>query len=118
MIRESGEFVINLVSKELTRAMDWCGVRSGRDFDKFAETGLTPVPSEKVKCPSIEESPISLECRVKDIKEMPTHDDTLRNEQRKCGKVYESKKKDEYRVTRRVDNFRLDGNDRERESLL
>jgi Conserved protein/domain typically associated with flavoprotein oxygenases, DIM6/NTAB family len=74
MIRESGEFVINLVSKELTRAMDWCGVRSGRDFDKFAETGLTPVPSEKVKCPSIEESPISLECRVKDIKEMPTHD--------------------------------------------
>ena len=74
IIKETGEFVINLVNKDITFATDYCGVKSGRDVDKFKEMNLTPVPSAAVKCPSIGESPLSLECRVKEIKELGSHD--------------------------------------------
>lgn len=59
-IEETGEFVINLTTKELTKAADFCGVRSGRDVDKFAEMNLTPWPGQKVSVPQIAESPVSL----------------------------------------------------------
>ncbi len=74
MIRESGEFVVNLVSKELTRAADWCGVRSGRDFDKFEQMKLTAQESEKVSCPGIAESPVNIECKVHSVIELGSHD--------------------------------------------
>lgn len=64
VIQKSEEFVINLATVSMARAVDFCGVRSGRQFDKFAQTGLTPVPAQKVRCPMLEESPLSLECRV------------------------------------------------------
>lgn len=64
VIEESGEYVINLVTEDLAKAMDYCGVRSGRDVDKWKECGLTPIPSETVKCPAIAESPVNIECRV------------------------------------------------------
>ena len=54
-------------------ATDWAGVRSGRDYDKWKETGLTPIPGEKVKSPTIEESPLSIECRVKRIERLGSH---------------------------------------------
>lgn len=73
-IKESGEFVINLTTKELAKATDWCGVRSGKKYDKFKEMGLTPIPATQVNCPMIEESPINIECRVTEIKELGTHD--------------------------------------------
>ena len=73
MIRETGEFVINLVTEPLTRACDYCGVVSGRDVDKFAKTGLTPVPVEGVSVPGIAESPVSLECRVTQKTELGSH---------------------------------------------
>lgn len=74
IIKEHGEFVINLTTREMSRATDWCGVRSGRDFDKFAETGLTPVPSTVVKAPSVAESPVSIECRVRQVIPLGSHD--------------------------------------------
>lgn len=74
IIRRTGEFVINLTSVELARTTDWCGVRSGSDFDKFAHCGLTAEPSAVVKAPSIAQSPISIECRVKQIIELGSHD--------------------------------------------
>ena len=61
MIKNSGEFVINLTTKQLTRATDFCGVRSGRDVDKFAKTGLTPIPMEHVHAMGIDESPVNME---------------------------------------------------------
>lgn len=64
IIDETGEFVINLVTKKLTWAADWCGVRSGKDYDKFYETGLHESVSSVVSCPGIEESPVNIECRV------------------------------------------------------
>ena len=64
IIRSSGEFTINLVNRDLTFAADFCGVRSGRDVDKFAAQGLTPSAGVHVGCPSIAESPVSIECRV------------------------------------------------------
>ena len=73
MIRETGEFVINLVTEPLTRACDYCGVVSGRDVDKFAKTGLTPIPVEGVSVPGIAESPVSLECRVTQKIELGSH---------------------------------------------
>lgn len=73
LIKESGEFVINLTTKELTRAADWCGVRSGRDFDKFKEMNLTPAPATKIKTPIIAESPVNIECEVTQIIELGTH---------------------------------------------
>lgn len=74
LIADSGEFVINLVNKELTFATDWCGVKSGRDFDKWKECSLTRQASEVVGCPQIAESPVSLECKVTEIKELGSHD--------------------------------------------
>lgn len=74
IIKESGEFVINLTTEELAFATDYCGVRSGRDVDKFKETGLTPADGEKVKCPVIKESPVNIECKVREIHEYGSHD--------------------------------------------
>ena len=74
MIKESGEFVINITTEDLAFATDYCGVRSGRDVDKFKEQNLTPVKGEKVDCPVIKESPVNLECKVREIHEYGTHD--------------------------------------------
>lgn len=67
------EFTINLTTAEMARATDWAGVRSGKDFDKWKETGLTPLPGEMVKSPTIEQSPLSIECRVKNISLLGSH---------------------------------------------
>jgi len=74
IIKESGEFVINLTNEEMAYATDWCGVKSGRDFNKFKEMKLTPVPGEKVKAPVIAESPLAIECKVKEIIPLGSHD--------------------------------------------
>lgn len=74
IIKEEMEFTINLTTESMARATDWCGVRSGRDYDKWKETGLTPMPGEKVSCPYIDESPLSIECRVKEIIRLGSHD--------------------------------------------
>ena len=73
MIKETGEFVINLTTEELAAATDYCGVRSGRDVDKFKETGLTREKADIVKAPMIKEAPVSIECRVKEIRELGSH---------------------------------------------
>ena len=73
LIKESGEFVINLTNSQLAFATDWCGVKSGRDVDKFKEMKLTKQKAEFVACPMIEESPVSVECHVKEIKEWGSH---------------------------------------------
>ena len=73
IIKETGEFVINLTSKDLAFATDWCGVKSGRDVDKFKEMKLTKEMCNFVKCPAISESPVSIECRVKEVKELGSH---------------------------------------------
>lgn len=65
IIKETGEFVINLTTEELVNATDYCGVRSGRDVDKYEQTGLTPCMSKTIKAPGIAESPVCLECKVK-----------------------------------------------------
>lgn len=67
------EFTINLTTADMARATDWVGVRSGRDCDKWAATGLTPIPGEKVMSPTIEQSPLSIECRVKSVTDLGTH---------------------------------------------
>ena len=74
MIRESGEFVINLTTKALARATDWCGVRSGKDFDKFSHCGLTVESCPHISAPAIAESPINIECKVKQVIELGSHD--------------------------------------------
>ncbi len=74
MIAETGEFVINMTTEELAFATDYCGVRSGRDVDKFKEQNLTPVKGEKVSCPVIKESPVNLECKVVEVHEYGSHD--------------------------------------------
>jgi len=74
MIEETGEFVINLTTRELAFATDYCGVKSGRDVDKFKEMKLTPVPADVVAAPMIGESPVNIECRVTEIKKLGSHD--------------------------------------------
>lgn len=74
LIRRTGEFVINLTTEALARATDWCGVRSGRDYDKFEAMGLTPLPGLQVKAPVVAESPLSIECRVKQVIPLGSHD--------------------------------------------
>ena len=74
LISESGEYVINLTTEALVKATDYCGVKSGRDVNKWTEMGLTPVSGEAVSCPMIAESPVNLECKVIEVKEYPTHD--------------------------------------------
>lgn len=74
MIEETGEFVVNLTTKELAFATDYCGVKSGRDVDKWKEMKLTPQAGQVVKAPAIAESPVNIECRVKEIKRLGSHD--------------------------------------------
>lgn len=74
IIKREMELVINLTTAEIAKATDWCGVRSGRDYDKFKETGLTPGKARIVRCPIVEESPISIECKVKEIMSLGSHD--------------------------------------------
>jgi flavin reductase (DIM6/NTAB) family NADH-FMN oxidoreductase RutF len=74
ILKETNEFVINLVTKDLTRAADYCGVRSGRDVDKFKEMHLTELPSQTVATPGIMESPVNIECKVKSVQALGSHD--------------------------------------------
>jgi len=74
IIKETGEFVVNLVTTELTKACDWCGVKSGRDVDKFKEMKLTEYISDFIETPAIEESPVNIYCKVKKIEELGSHD--------------------------------------------
>ena len=74
IIHKSREFVINLVTEKLTRACDWCGVRSGRDYDKFKEMNLHEYFSDLMETPAIEESPVNIWCRVVKIEELGSHD--------------------------------------------
>lgn len=73
MIKETGEFVVNLTTKALTKATDYCGVRSGKDVDKWKEMKLTPGKAQKVSVPIIEESPVNIECKVVEVKELGSH---------------------------------------------
>ena len=73
MIRESGEFVINLTTKDLAYATDWCGVKTGAKVDKFKEMKLKKEKAEKVAAPLIAQSPVNLECRVTECKELGSH---------------------------------------------
>lgn len=74
IIKETGEFVINLTTKDLTYATDYCGVKSGRDVDKFKEMGLTALPGKEVKAPLIAESPVNIECKVTQVIPLGSHD--------------------------------------------
>ena len=73
ILKEEKEFVINLTTEKLAFATDWCGVKSGRDVDKFKEMHLTKEKANMVKCPLIKESPVSIECKVKQITELGSH---------------------------------------------
>ena len=73
LIEESGEFVINLTTEALCRAVDFCGVKSGRDTDKWKETGLTPEKASVVNVPLVRQSPVNLECRVLRVDELGSH---------------------------------------------
>ncbi|MCM1032913.1 MAG: flavin reductase family protein [Odoribacter sp.] len=74
IIKESGEFCVNITTASMAHATDLCGVRSGKDFDKWKLTGLTPEPGVMIACPSIKESPLSIECKVKEILHLGSHD--------------------------------------------
>lgn len=74
MIKDTGEFVINLTTRELAFATDYCGVKSGRDVDKFAQMNLTPITGDVVKAPMIKESPVNIECQVTQILPLGSHD--------------------------------------------
>lgn len=74
IIKETGQFVVNLTSKKLTKACDWCGVRSGKDYDKYKEMGLTPQRSIMIDAPGIAESPVNIECKVHSVVELGSHD--------------------------------------------
>ena len=75
LIEVSGEFVVNLVSEKIAKAADWCGVRSGRDHDKWKAAGLTPAKTPNLeKAPAVAESPVWIECRVRQILELGSHD--------------------------------------------
>jgi len=73
IIKNSGEFVINLTNEDLAYITDWCGVKTGAKVDKFKEMNLTKEKCNFINCPSIKESPISIECKVKEIKELGSH---------------------------------------------
>ncbi len=73
MIEDTGEFVINLTNESLVKACDYCDVVSGRDVDKFKKTGLTPIPMEHVRAMGIGESPVNMECRVTEKRELGSH---------------------------------------------
>ncbi len=74
LISRTGEFVINLTTEALARQTDWCGVRSGRDYNKFREMGLHAETAQVVKAPLIAESPLNIECRVVEVKHLGSHD--------------------------------------------
>ncbi|GAB6124035.1 flavin reductase family protein [Dysgonomonas termitidis] len=74
IIKRNMEFVINITTEELAYATDWCGVRSGKDFNKFDEMKLTAGKASIVQAPVIEESPLNIECRVKEILALGSHD--------------------------------------------
>lgn len=74
ILKETGEFVINLTTKDLVFATDYCGVKSGRDVDKFKELNLTPLAASQVKAPLIAESPVNIECRVNRVIPLGSHD--------------------------------------------
>lgn len=74
MLRESGEFVVNLTTEKLAKATDWCGVRSGRDYDKWKEMHLTRGEAKKLQyAPIIQESPVNIECKVTEVHELGSH---------------------------------------------
>ena len=73
IIKRTGEYVINLTTEKLAKATDWCGCRSGSKYNKWEEMGLTPAPAKFVKAPIIEESPVNIECRVKEIIDLGVH---------------------------------------------
>ena len=73
LIKQQGEFVINLTTKDLVRQTDWCGVKTGAKVDKFKEMKLHKEKANFVKCPMIKESPVSIECKVREIKELGSH---------------------------------------------
>ena len=79
IIKRTGEFVINLTTEELAYATDWCGVKSGRDTNKWEAMKLTPIQCKEIKAPAIAESPISIECKVKEIIPLGTHDMFIAN---------------------------------------
>ncbi len=79
LISRTGEFVINLTTTALARQTDWCGVKSGRDVNKFREMGLHPEQAQIVKAPLIKESPLNIECKVFDVKHLGTHDMFMAN---------------------------------------
>lgn len=74
LIKDTMQFTLNLTTEAMAHATDWCGVRSSRDYDKWAATGLTPHAGVAVDCPSVEQSPVSIECRVTQILELGSHD--------------------------------------------
>jgi Conserved protein/domain typically associated with flavoprotein oxygenases, DIM6/NTAB family len=74
VLEKTKEFVINLTTEDMVHATDYCGVTSGKNVDKFKETKLTPFPSKYVQAPSIKESPVNIECRVKEIIKLGSHD--------------------------------------------
>lgn len=74
LLKETGVFVVNLTTESLVRAADFCGVRSGKDVNKWKETGLTPLAAPETGCPMIAESPLSLECRVTDVIPLGSHE--------------------------------------------
>ena len=73
ILKKTGEFVINLTTSDLAYATDWCGVRSGRQHNKFEAMNLTPGKASVVNAPTIEEAPVNIECRVKEIVPLGTH---------------------------------------------
>ncbi len=73
IIKRTGEFVINLTTENLARVTDWCGCRSGKKYNKWEKTGLTPQQSKKVNAPGITESPVNIECKVKEIIDLGSH---------------------------------------------
>lgn len=79
MLMETGEFVVNLTTEDLLRATDYCGVRSGKDINKWKEMNLTPGKASQVSAPTIEESPVNLECVVTEVKELGSHDMFIAN---------------------------------------
>jgi flavin reductase (DIM6/NTAB) family NADH-FMN oxidoreductase RutF len=79
IISRTGEFVINLTTEALARQTDWCGVKSGREFNKFREMGLHAEAAQLVKAPLIVESPLNIECKVVDIKHLGSHDMFMAN---------------------------------------
>lgn len=74
MIKETGEFVVNVPTEPITRQVDFCGNKSGKDMDKFKETGLTPEPASKVKAPIVKECPANFECKVRQSVHLGSHD--------------------------------------------